>query len=304
MTSLGSSMRFLVFPGLLFAIPAAWFLLWLERKVVAILQRRYGPPFMQPFFDFVKLMSKSIVRRTGLSGFLMTLWPLLAVASASGAVALLPILPWKGGFAGDLILLIGLLELPSMFLIVAGFSSRSIFGEIGSVREALLSISYNVIFLMAIVMVAASQHTFRIEALANVDNSPLRWLAVVAILICLPGKLHLNPFSLPNAEVEIYAGPLTEYAGAELALWELAHGLEWVAATGLVATLIVPQVGPFWLPPLLTLVAMVAVVLLLSFVVAATARVAMDSTMRFYSRCTVAFAALAAMAVWWMGVRL
>jgi hypothetical protein len=146
-------------------------------------------------------------------GLLMRAWPLIAVSAAAGAVGLLPVLPSSGGFEGDLILLLALLELPSMCIIAAGFSSRSIFGEIGSAREAVLSVSYNVVFLLAIVSIAASQHTFRLEALAQLPASPLRWLGVLAILVCLPAKLHLNPFSLPNAEQEIYSGPMTEYAG-------------------------------------------------------------------------------------------
>ena len=229
--------RLLIFPGLLFAVPAAWFFLWVERKAVALMQGRVGPPFMQPFFDFIKLLGKSTPPRSGVGGLLMRAWPLIAVSAAAGAVGLLPVLPSSGGFEGDLILLLALLELPSMCIIAAGFSSRSIFGEIGSAREAVLSVAYNVVFLLAIVSIAASQHTFRLESLAALPASPLRWLGVLALLVCLPAKLHLNPFSLPNAEQEIYSGPMVEYAGPELAMWELSHGLEWVAATGLVATL-------------------------------------------------------------------
>ncbi len=235
------------FPGLLFAVPAAWFFLWVERKAVALMQGRVGPPFMQPFFDFIKLLGKTTPPRSGIGGLLMRAWPLIAVSAAAGAVGLLPVLPSSGGFEGDLILLLALLELPSMCIIAAGFSSRSIFGEIGSAREAVLSVSYNVVFLLAIVSIAASQHTFRLEALAQLPASPLRWLGVLAILVCLPAKLHLNPFSLPNAEQEIYSGPMTEYAGPELAMWELSHGLEWVAATGLVATLAAPHITLWWL---------------------------------------------------------
>jgi NADH-quinone oxidoreductase subunit H len=304
MTPFSSLLRFLVFPGLLFAVPSAWFVLWLERKAVAAMQQRIGPPFMQPFLDFVKLMAKSAPPRKGVADRLMVLWPLLAVASSAGAVGLLPVLPQAGGFAGDLILLLALLELPSMFLIVAGFSSRSIFAEIGSVREAMLSISYNVVFLLALISIAASQHTFRIEALAQVSSSPLRWLGIVAILFCLPGKLHLNPFTAPNAEQEIYAGPLTEYAGPELAMWELAHGLEWIAAIGLVATLIVPHAGPAWLAALLFVAVTIAIVLLLSFVAAASARLAIDTSVRFYSRCALVFAALAFALAYWTGIRI
>ncbi len=216
--------RLLIFPGLLFAVPAAWFFLWVERKAVALMQGRIGPPFMQPFFDFIKLLGKTTPSRPGVAGLLMRLWPLLAVSAAAGAVGLLPVLPSSGGFEGDLILLLALLELPSMCIIAAGFSSRSIFGEIGSAREAVLSVSYNVVFLLAIISIAASQHTFRLEALAHLPASPMQILGVVAILVCLPAKLHINPFSLPNAEQEIYSGPMTEYAGPELAMWDLSHG--------------------------------------------------------------------------------
>ena len=134
--------RLLIFPGLVFAVPAAWFFLWVERKAVARMQGRIGPPFMQPFYDFIKLVGKDTPQRTGAGGMLMKAWPLIAVSAAAGAVGLLPVLPASGGFQGDLILLLALLEVPSMCIIAAGFSSRSIFGEIGSAREAVLSVSY------------------------------------------------------------------------------------------------------------------------------------------------------------------
>ncbi|MDR3793071.1 MAG: NADH-quinone oxidoreductase subunit H [Terracidiphilus sp.] len=286
--------RLLIFPGLLFAIPAAWFFLWVERKAVALMQGRIGPPFMQPFYDFIKLIGKTIPERPGVAGVVMRAWPWLAMASAAGAVGLLPVLPASGGFEGDLILLLALLEVPSMCIIAAGFSSRSIFGEIGSAREAILAVSYNIVFLLAIVSIAASQHTFRLETLAALPHTPLRWLGIVAIIVCLPAKLHLNPFSLPNAEQEIYAGPMTEYVGPELAMWDLSHGLEWIASTGLVATLILPHLANPWLAALAFVAIAFGIVLILSVVASATARLAIDSSVRFYWQCTLIFAGLAA----------
>lgn len=285
--------RMLIFPGLLFAVPTAWFFLWIERKAVALMQQRIGPPFMQPFFDFIKLLGKTTPARSGVSGLLMKAWPLLAVSAAAGAVGLLPVLPSSDGFAGDLILLLALMEIPSICVIAAGFSSRSIFAEIGSAREAVLTVSYNVVFLLAIVSIAASQHTFRLESLAQLPATPLRWLGVLAILFCIPAKLHINPFSLPNAEQEIYSGPMIEYAGPELAMWELSHGLEWVAVTGLVATLAVPYFPAWWLDALLFIACSCGIVLLLSVLAAATARLAVDTTARFYWQCTLLFAVLA-----------
>lgn len=285
--------RLLIFPGLLFAVPAAWFFLWAERKAVALMQGRIGPPFMQPFYDFIKLLGKTTPPRTGVAGLLMRAWPFIAVSAAAGAVGLLPVLPSSGGFEGDLILLLALLELPSMCIIAAGFSSRSIFGEIGSAREAVMSVSYNIVFLLAILSIAASQHTFRLETLALLPPSFLRYLGIAAILICLPAKLHINPFSLPNAEQEIYSGPMTEYAGPELAMWELSHGLEWVAATGLVASLVAPHFAFWWLGVLVFVGLSFGVVLLLSVAAAATARLQIDTTVRFYWRVTLIFAVLA-----------
>ena len=285
--------RLLLFPGLLFAVPFAFFFLWTERKAVAILQERIGPPFMQPFFDFIKLLGKDVPQRQGVSGFLMKALPLIAMASAAGAVGLLPVLPKNGGFAGDLILLVGLLEVPSMCIIAAGFSSRSIFGEIGSAREAVLSVSYNAVFLLAIVSIAVSQHSFRLETVTQHPASVVYWLGIVALIVCLPAKLHINPFSLPNAEQEIYAGPMTEYAGHELAMWNLAHGLEWVASTGLIATLIAPHVGAWWLSAGLFVAIAFAIVLLLSVVATWTARLGLDASVRFYWRFALVLAVVA-----------
>ncbi len=291
--------RLLIFPGLLCAVPAAWFFLWLERKAIARMQGRIGPPFPQPFFDFIKLLGKEAPRRRGIAGALMELWPVLAVASAAGAVGLLPVLPAQGGFEGDLILLLALMEVPSICIIAAGFSSRSIFAEIGSAREAVLSVAYNVVFILAILSIAAAQGTFRLDALAQKPAPPLEWLALVALLGCLPARLHLNPFSLPNAEQEIYSGPMTEYAGRELALWELSHGLEWVAGTGFVAALVAPQVSAGGWTVVLFVALSCGFAVMLSVLAAATARLAIDTTVRFYWRCTLVFALAALSSMLW-----
>ncbi len=296
--------RLLIFPGLLFAVPAAWCFLWVERKAVAMMQQRIGPPFFQPCFDFVKLMGKSPPQRQGIQGALMRAWPILAVAASLGALGLLPVFLHSSGFAGDLILLLALLELPAFFIVAAGYTSRSLYGQIGAVREALLSISYSIVFVMAVLAIAMSQHSFRLQDLAQLPLSPLRVLGIVGILVCIPAKLHINPFSLPNAEQEIYAGPMTEYAGPELALWELAHGLEWVAMTGLVASLALPRTGVLWADATLFIAISFGIVLLLSGVAAATARLTIDASLRFYWRCGLALAVLAVASALLMRTRL
>ena len=76
-------------------------------------------------------------------------------------------------------------------------------------------------------------------------------------------------------------------------MWELSHGLEWVAATGLVATLAAPHLTVWWLAALVFVALSFGIVLLLSVVASATARLQIDTTVRFYWQCTLIFAVLA-----------
>jgi NADH-quinone oxidoreductase subunit H len=303
----------LVFPGLLYAVPMAWLMLWLERKLLARMQGRIGPPFYQPFFDFVKLMAKRPLPRPGLEGLLLTALPLLAVGATLGALALLPVFPASGGFTGDLVLLVALLEVPTLCAVLAGFASRSIFGQVGATREAVLSLAYNLPFLTAIVALASAAGSLSLADVATwpVAQSGLppanlvRLLSLLALVLCLPVKLRLNPFSLANAEQEIYTGPTTEFSGPQLALWELAHGLEWVALTGLVVSLALPLRASFW-PAGVILFAGLSLLLVaaLAALAAGTARLKVPQAARFYWRWGLGLAVLALiLAIWpvWKG---
>lgn len=290
----------LIFPGLVYALPAGWLLLWLERKTAARLQGRIGPPFFQPFFDFIKLMAKRAPQRNWPDEWVLSGLPVLAVGSALGALSLLPVFASGTGFAGDLILLVALLELPAICSVLAGFASRSLFGQVGAAREAALSLAYNLPFLVAILALAQLGGSLRLVDLTAASGgwSVLgRSLAVSAIVLCLPAKLRLNPFSLANAEQEIYAGPLTEFGGRELALWELAHGLEWAALTGLAACLIMPRSGLWPIDGALFIVVSLLVGLLLAGLAAATARLKIAQAINFYWSWGFALAALALLVV-------
>jgi NADH-quinone oxidoreductase subunit H len=282
MTIARALFQLLVFPGLLFAVPASWLMVWLERKTAARLQSRLGPPFLQPFFDFVKLLAKRSLPRPRSQAMLLTALPVLAVASTLGALALLPVVPSAGGFSGDLILLVALLELPPLFAVLAGFATRSLYGELGATREAVLSVAYSLPFLAALFALATATDSVSLSALAEEPVWLVRAPALIALAICLPVKLRVNPFSVANAEQEIYAGSTTEFEGIRLALWELAHGLEWVVLTGLWATLAFPVVTTWTIHVTVFLVISFALVLGIATVAAATARLKLLQTARVY----------------------
>ncbi len=120
-------------------------------------------------------------------------------------------------------------------------------------------------------------------AMAAAPMTPARPAAAVALLLAFPARLKMNPFSIPNAEQEIVAGPLTEYNGWPLALFELAHGLELVALSGLFAAMFFPHAAAGWLRAAIYLGGSLLVVVVVTLVAAATARLKVRQAFRFYS---------------------
>lgn len=283
MSASAALFRLLVFPGALFAVPMSWLMVWLHRKVNARLQGRVGPPFYQPYYDFVKLLAKQPVSRPTLQRVVMYGLPLLAVASTLGALALLPVIPGSSGFTGDLVLLVALLEFAPLCSVLAGYASRSLYGQIGSTREAVLGVVYSLPFMIALFALSSAAGTFSVAGVATVPSWMVKAPALAALALCLPAKLRLNPFSVPNAEQEIYAGSLTEFDGPSLALWELAHDLEWVALVGLWVAIALPLPGaPVIVQAVVFVLVLLAIVPALSLVASGTARLKLSQAARVF----------------------
>ena len=273
----------LLWPGLIGGALLGWLYMWLFRKLSARLQGRQGPPFYQPFFDFVKLLGKETIVPAGINRNLFYGLPLVSLVSALFGLALVPV-PGNPirSFTGDLIVLLYLLEMPALCEVLAGYSSRSPYGQVGAAREAMLSLAYNLPFLVAVIALAVRIGSFSLGELAA---APLSWThlaAVPALLLVLPARLKSNPFSIPNAEQEVVAGAHTEYNGLPLAMFELSHVLELVALVSLFAILFLSPMtggaGAWALYLLLSLVLVVGVTLLS----AATARLKLNQAFGFY----------------------
>jgi NADH-quinone oxidoreductase subunit H len=280
---LGGLIALLLWPGLLSAALLGWFFLWLGRKSLARLQGRQGPPFYQPFFDFIKLMGKQTVYPSGVNPGLFFALPLAALIAILGALALLPA-PLSPGlsFSGDLILLLYLLEMPALIDILAGYVTRSPYAQVGAAREAVMMLGYNLPFLTALIALAVQAHSTSLRVIAQQPIGPVQILAILALLLALPARMKSTPFSIPNAESEIVAGPHLEYNGVPLGLFELTHGLELVALVGLLAGLLVGPLANPWLALVLYLVISSAVVLGTALLAASTARLKVQHALRFY----------------------
>jgi len=288
-------------PGLISGAVLGWFFLWLGRKALAWLQGRQGPPFYQPFFDFIKLASKQTVVPSGVNPALFYALPVLSLVSIAGALALLPV-PFTPGlsFTGDLILLLYLLEMPALIDILAGYITRSPYAQVGASREAVLMLGYNLPFLTALIAVAMQSGSTSTAAMIHQPLGLVQILAALALLLALPARLKSTPFSIPNAESEIVAGPHLEYNGLPLAIFELVHGLEMVALSGLFAALLVGPIANPIIALVLYLLISAGVVFATTLLAAVTARLKIQHALRFYWRwgALAAVLALVVAAVW------
>lgn len=289
----------LVFPGGAFALAFGLFLRGLDRRAVARLQRRVGPPLIQPFIDVLKLMGKRTMVPEGSNEFVFLWAPVAAVAAMMVAAAVIPIAgfwtPDSG--LGDLLVLLYLVTVPAVVLMLAGSASGSPFGAIGFSREMAIMLAYEGPLLLAVVAVAmvAGHHlgrpiTLSLSEIVAVQREhgiflldPALWPAFLAYLAFVPANLGISPFDIPEAESEVLEGPLIEYSGPALGLLKLASALKSVVVIGLGIALFCP-LGPSGPVGLVVWALQCALVTVcgVSLVKAALGRMRIDQAVVFY----------------------
>ncbi|MGE5307696.1 MAG: complex I subunit 1 family protein [Deltaproteobacteria bacterium] len=238
----------LIFPGFLFLCLLSFMAEFLDRKLHARMQNRIGPPWFQPFADFIKLVSKEeiIPREANTAMFLAT--PVFALAATVTAFLYVPL--WNAGglssFDGDVIVVLYLLTIPTMAIFLGGWYSTSLFSRLGAVRAITQLFAYEVPLFIGILSAALLAGTWSLSGIRAFFNShPALWLVNIAgfcvSLIALMGKLERVPFDIPEAETEIVAGSFTEYSGRSLALFRLTLGVEMVVGASLLAAVFFPM---------------------------------------------------------------
>lgn len=231
----------LLFPTGLFLLANGLFYQWIDRKLVARLQNRVGPPWYQPFADTIKLLANEEVLPSGVNGWLFVALPIIGLAGALTSALYLPIAGIQPafGFPGDLIVTVYLLSLLTLCLGLAGANTRGRFSLIGATRTLTQLFSYEAPFLLALLGPAMVAGSWQISEIMTYSSQ--HWfiftqpIGFIVVLIGLMGKLEIPPFDAPEAETEIVAGALTEYSGRGLALFRLGQWVELVIGLTLVA---------------------------------------------------------------------
>lgn len=233
----------LVLKILLIAVPVivvvAFYVVW-ERKLIGWMHVRHGPMYvglgglLQAFADVFKLLTKEVIRPTSAHKVIYLLAPLIVVAPAFAAWAVVPFdykVVLSNANAG-LLYLLAMTSLGVYGIILAGWASNSKYAFLGAMRSAAQVVSYEIAmgFALVGVMIAAGSLNLSQIVLAQQGNSGFfDWfllpLLPLFVIYWVSGVAETNraPFDVVEGESEIVAGHMVEYSGGAFALFFLAE---------------------------------------------------------------------------------
>ncbi len=198
----------------------------LDRVITARMQGRVGPPVLQPYYDVRKLLQKDEVSVNGVDGMYMT--------------AALVFTMFAGGIffsGGNLLMSAFIITMAALFFIIAAYSSRSPYAELGAARETLQVMAYEPMVLFFAVAFFVAAGTFNVAGAFDLAQPVITkiWLAYLGFMFILTIKLRKSPFDLSyshHAHQELVKGVTTEMSGKTLAKVEVMHWCETVLFLG------------------------------------------------------------------------
>ncbi len=276
------------------------YLTWLERKVIARIQDRFGPTrvgrygLLQPLADGVKMLTKEDIVPAGADHWLHTLAPIVIVVPVLMLFAVLPLGPrWiVTNLNTGLLFFLAVTSTQTIAIFMAGWGSRSKFSLLGALRTVAQLAAYEVpmvLSLATVVMISGSLSTTAI-----VEAQQARWFvatpwgftAFVIFLLCALAEVNRTPFDLPEAESELVGGFHTEYSGMKFALFYMAEFLGAFAISALGAALFLGGWRGPWLPGWLwVLVKTYGLVLVMIWIRGTWPRFRIDQLLAFAWKC-------------------
>ena len=256
-------------------ITAVAFYTLAERKVIGWMHVRHGPQFIgsvfgigwiQAFADVFKMLFKELIVPTNASPFLYRLAPILALAPALAAWA---VIPFDDGVVlanvnAGLLALLAMTSMGVYGIILGGWASNSKYAILGALRSAAQVISYEIAMGFALVGVLVAAGSMNLTAIVNAqagNDGFLEFFFVplfpLFLIYFISGVAETNraPFDVAEGESEIVAGFHVEYSGSAFAIFFLAEYANMILVSFLAALLFLGGwLSPFqgWNVPLLS----------------------------------------------------
>ena len=246
----------------------AYLTLW-ERKLIGWMQIRIGPNrvgprgLLQPIADAVKLLLKEIIVPTNADRGLFILGPIMMIAPAVAAWAVVPFAPEVvlANVNAGLLYLMALTSMGVYGVIIAGWASNSKYAFLGAMRSAAQMVSYEIAMGFALVVVLMVSGSLNLSDIVNgqgrgtfasmgINFMSWNWLPLLPILVVyfVSGVAETNraPFDVVEGESEMVAGHMIEYSGMAFALFFLAEYMNMI----LISTLTAVMFFGGWQPPI------------------------------------------------------
>jgi NADH-quinone oxidoreductase subunit H len=254
-------------------------MVWVERRVAALLQQRRGPTrvgwqgLLQPFADVIKLMFKEELRPRAADPLLFALAPIISATAAFSAFAVVPFgasttlfgllnEPLKLQVSDVNVAVLVIFAIGSMGvygIVLAGWSSNSKYSLLGGLRSSAQMISYELSYGMALASVLLIGNTLSLSELVNGQSGVWfgfipRWFLFLQplgfFIFMTAGIAETNraPFDFPEAEQELVAGYHTEYSSMSFAMFFLAEYINMVTVSAVATDLYLGGWHGPWLP--------------------------------------------------------
>lgn len=242
-----------------------------ERKVIGFIQGRIGPNrvgyfgILQPFADILKLLSKEIILPSASNRYLFLIAPILSIAPALAAWA---VIPFSSGVVlsnidAGLLFLFSMASLGVYGILISGWSSNSKYAFFGALRASAQTISYEIAMGFALVGVLMAAGTMNLQGIVlSQKGSILHWfwlpLLPLFLVYWISAMAETNrlPFDVAEGESEIVAGFHVEYAGIAFGVFFLAEYANMVLVSAIASLLFfggwlspfegIPFLGPFF----------------------------------------------------------